>query len=68
MAHTDSVNPDMIPVLENKFILTKAMNRKYARVTYGRYHLKWQRITFIIAILLFAVGFAFVFLHLLTKC
>jgi hypothetical protein len=65
MAHTDSVNPDMIPVLENKFILTKAMNRKYARVTYGRYHLKWQAITFSIAILLFAAGFVFVFFHLL---
>ena len=65
MAHTDSVNPDMIPVLENKFILTKEMNRRYARITYGRYHLKWQRITFLIAILLFAVGFAIVFLRLL---
>ena len=54
MAHTDSVNPDMIPVVENKFILTKAMNRRYARVTYGRYHLKWQRITFLVSILLFA--------------
>lgn len=65
MAHTDSVNPDMIPVLENKFILTKEMNRRYARVTYGRYHLKWQIITFIISIILFAVGFGFVFLRLL---
>lgn len=62
--HNDSVNPDMIPVLENKFILTKSMNRKYAKVTYHRFHSKWKTATFIISLVLFAVGFAFVFLRL----
>ncbi|MCR5847009.1 MAG: YcxB family protein [Lachnospiraceae bacterium] len=62
---SDSVNPDLIPILENKFIFTKSMNRQYARVTYGRYHSKWQKITFIIALVLFALGFGFVFLRLI---
>lgn len=55
---------DFTPVLENKFILTKAMNKKYAKVTYRRYKSKWQIITFIISIILFVIGFAFVFLRL----
>ena len=54
---------DFKPVIENKFILTKAMNRKYARVTYQRYHSKWKMVTFIASIVLFAIGFAFVFLR-----
>ncbi|MBP5276112.1 MAG: YcxB family protein [Lachnospiraceae bacterium] len=59
-------NPDMTPVLENNFILTKAMNKKYAKITYRRYHSKWQIVTFIVALVLFAIGFAFVFLRLLV--
>ena len=55
---------DFKPVLENNFILTKSMNRKYARVTYQRYSSKWKVITFIAAIVLFVIGFVFVFLRL----
>ncbi len=64
MNRSDSVNPDLIPILDKNFILTRSMNRKYAKVTYGRYHSKWQRTTFIVSILLFAIGFVFVFLRL----
>lgn len=55
---------DYTPVLENNFILTKAMNRKYAKVTYNRYHTRFKTITFIASLVLFAIGFGFVFLRL----
>ena len=61
---SDSVNPDLIPLLENKFILTKEMNKRYAKITYRRYHSKFQVGTLIASIVLFAIGFAFVFLRL----
>ena len=64
MAHSDSVNPDLIPIVENKFILTKSMNRRYAKITYRKFHSKWQIATLIASIVLFAVGFVFVFLRL----
>ena len=64
MKHSDSVNPDLIPIIENKFILTKAMNRRYAKVTYQKFHSKWQIMTFIASVVLFAIGFVFVFLRL----
>ena len=64
MKHSDSVNPDLIPIIENKFILTKSMNRRYAKVTYQKFHSKWQITTFIASVVLFAIGFVFVFLRL----
>ncbi len=64
MSHSDSVNPDLIPIVENKFILTKSMNRRYAKITYRKFHSKWQIATLIASIVLFAVGFVFVFLRL----
>ena len=64
MAHSDSVNPDLIPIIENKFILTKSMNRRYAKVTYQKFHTKFQITTLIASIVIFAIGFAFVFLRL----
>ena len=52
---------DMTPVLENEFILTRAMNRRYAKITYQKYHSKWQIVTLITAIVLFAAAFASAF-------
>ncbi len=48
-------------LLENTFILTKEMNKKYARHTYDIFHKKWRRNTFIAGILLMAGSFLFVY-------
>ncbi len=48
-------------LLENTFILTKEMNKQYARYTYGIFHKKWRRNTFIAGILLMAGSFLFVY-------
>ena len=48
-------------LLENTFILTKEMNKRYARHTYGIFHKKWRRNTFIIGLLLMLVSFMFVY-------
>ncbi|MBQ7765347.1 MAG: hypothetical protein IJ397_00715 [Lachnospiraceae bacterium] len=48
-------------LLENTFILTKEMNKRYARQTYGIFHKKWRRNTFIIGLLLMLVSFVFVY-------
>lgn len=47
-------------LLENTFILTKEMNKRYARHTYGIFHKKWRRNTFIAGILLMSGSFVFV--------
>lgn len=48
-------------LLENTFILTKEMNKRYARHTYGIFHKKWRRNTFIAGLLLMLVSFVFVY-------
>ncbi len=48
-------------LLENTFILTKEMNKRYARHTYGIFHKKWRRNTFIIGLLLMLISFVFVY-------
>lgn len=48
-------------LLENNFILTREMNKTYARHTYGIFHKKWRRNTFIIGLLLMVVSFVFVY-------
>lgn len=48
-------------LLENTFVLTKEMNKRYARHTYGIFHKKWRRITFIIGLLLMLGSFVFVY-------
>lgn len=55
---------NMIPIFETNFILTREMNKKYARYTYSLMHIKWQMITLIISILLFTASFVMVFLKL----
>lgn len=47
-------------LLENTFILTKEMNKRYARHTYGIFHKKWRRNTFIAGLLLMLGSFVFV--------
>lgn len=56
---TGSLMGDVL--LKNTFILTKEMNRRYARYTYGIFHKKWRRNTFIIGLLLMAGSFVFVY-------
>ena len=51
-------------LLENSFILTKEMNKRYARYTYGIFHKKWRRNTFIAGLLLMLGSFVFVYLEL----
>lgn len=48
-------------LLRNTFILTREMNKRYARHTYGIFHKKWRRNTFIIGFLLMAGSFVFVY-------
>jgi hypothetical protein len=48
-------------LLENTFILTKEMNKRYARYTYGIFHGKWRRNTFIAGLLLMLGSFIFVY-------
>lgn len=48
-------------LLENTFILTKEMNKRYARHTYGIFHKKWRRNTFIAGTLLMLGSFVFVY-------
>ena len=48
-------------LLENTFILTKEMNKRYARHTYGIFHKKWRRNTFIAGLLLMLGSFVFVY-------
>ncbi len=48
-------------LLKNTFILTKEMNKRYARHTYGIFHKKWRRNTFIAGVLLMAGSFVFVY-------
>ena len=48
-------------LLENSFILTKEMNKRYARQTYGIFHKKWRRNTFIAGLLLMLGSFVFVY-------
>lgn len=48
-------------LLENTFILSKEMNKRYARHTYGIFHRKWRRNTFIIGLLLMLGSFVFVY-------
>lgn len=48
-------------LLENKFILTKEMNKKYARHTYGIFHKKWRRNTFIAGCLLMILAFVLLY-------
>ncbi len=48
-------------LLENNFILTGEMNKTYARHTYGIFHKKWRRNTFIIGLLLMLGSFVFVY-------
>lgn len=47
-------------LLENTFILTKEMNKRYARHTYGIFHKKWRRNTFILGLLFMLGSFVFV--------
>lgn len=53
---------NMTPLLENDFILTRTMNRRYAKATYQKYHNKWQITTFIISVVLFSLAFVSAFL------
>lgn len=46
------------PLLENKFILTREMNRKYAQYTYEKYHSRTRFITLLVSIIIFAAAFA----------
>lgn len=48
-------------LLENEFILTKEMNKRYARHTYGIFHKKWRRNTFIAGILLMILAFVLLY-------
>lgn len=48
-------------LLENTFILTREMNKRYARHTYGIFHKKWRRNTFIAGLLLMLGSFVFVY-------
>ncbi len=48
-------------LLKNTFILTKEMNKRYARHTYGIFHKKWRRNTFIAGVLLMVGSFVFVY-------
>ncbi|MCQ2542744.1 MAG: hypothetical protein MJ126_01170 [Lachnospiraceae bacterium] len=52
------------PLFENKYTLTREMNKKYARITYSMLHSKWQISTFVISIILFLLAFVMVFLKL----
>lgn len=57
--HKKSLIGDVL--LENTFILTKEMNKRYARHTYGIFHKKWRRNTFIAGLLLMVGSFVFVY-------
>ncbi len=48
-------------LLKNTFILTKEMNKRHARHTYGIFHKKWRRNTLIAGVLLMAGSFVFVY-------
>ena len=48
-------------LLENHFILTKEMNKRYARQTYGIFHKKWRRNTFIVGCLLMILAFVLLY-------
>lgn len=48
-------------LLENQFILTKEMNKRYARHTYGIFHKKWRRNTFIAGCLLMILAFVLLY-------
>lgn len=54
-----SITGDVL--LENTFILTKQMNKRYAKQTYGIFHRKWRRNTFIAGLLLMIGSFVFVY-------
>ncbi len=49
-------------LLENEFILTKEMNKRYARQTYGIFHKKWRRNTFLAGLGLMLFSFLVVYL------
>lgn len=49
-------------LLENEFILTKEMNKRYARQTYGIFHKKWRRNTFLAGLGLMLLSFLVVYL------
>lgn len=55
---------DFTPIIDTSYTITRAMNRRYAKITYRKYRSKWQLTTLIISICLFVVGFACVFLKL----
>lgn len=48
-------------LLKNTFILTREMNKRYARHTYGIFHKKWRRNTFIAGLLLMLASFVFIY-------